>query len=1557
MYNNTSPLTPEAEQRHKQPQSPSTTPPPPPLALPRSAVLSAILNDDNKVINHLETRSLLPRVNLDAFSQSTPDQQQYVQAFHALNLILPPEHPTTIKLQEILNEIMGHADIPPNTFKICVYKYIFPQAEIDPFGHEVRISDSLLEIMDHDEDMVTAILGHEIGHILISNDDELTEETIETKLENKVMSYEHEYQADRLSAIFMSRMKRNPQSLEEALTRLNNFYKPFQDKVIDESNDQQKVEKNYNSWVLSSHPYLRRRINSMKALSRRLPYRKNRQTTSLPNASKRDFRNAQQDIVANGENYTFSTRGYNESTRSVMMQMDDYTDLEHLKKEGCKDVSSMIDCEIDGEIDFLEIEPAEVNRLTEKDVAQIHQWWNIAFNNLLDVEGLEDLQHDISQYSLNTVRTLLLGMPLIQNMKVERFDTIDDYHDWNKRYRGEFLPTSPLTAFYAEIELRENLFAMSAILMKRFMAEFDEKPQVQDIEKILTFLRDFRVKTGLFMPYDQVRVRDYILKAFRAYDDDKKIELCKLLDEYMTELHSGLIGNVDLILDFIEINEWMSSRPDLEGVGWGIERPLTIYERDKTLDNLQQWSIRQNFNHPYLEIEIFISRSTTSIKAEPMKNRLIIPASYQPEQFEEVLKALRENAFQCLNIFHPNFEHMFKDSNRIKGRVDRSEVKQYSTELEQMIDMLVTRANQQTKEDIRDLLSQIQPNYKSNSWMYAIQQKRTGQADTEEYDRLREASPMVTASILSQDEFEEEYFGKGRKKTKNLAYESAQSNISVYRQIEELWQRAEYAPDLSAIQDPREKALYIIEKYPACCAFRDQYIVDALNWHPLKAVSDLQNVINDIDACEDIPLLTRLLNNFWHPVLLFSCSNRLWELQKQLSGEEFFAQIPADYKQTAIASLAVIPRLTADEEKELTLINICYPYASYHKDELLQKHIDNAGDEEKTLAICRFLIAPPPSTIKTKSVSQLVMGESILDVFDRMDTIDKEEALLYLLGQTHFYSGIDETFDLGTSADLDTIRSNTLYEYKKMHQEIERRKENFKFNDPYNVDFESEEIDFSITRVELNYFSDVPDSIVHLTKALGMPSDLFFKQGRITTTRQEQKNLLEAILFGNRGILTGENANKFIRRTAELIVDKGNFADGMSANDKPAFIDLFAFALANCPKDKLADLFLQCWYLSAEKSLSVPELVSKLMQQYGSVFIKAGQYLATQTTNLPPEWIKAFRSLSDGNTLSDKTLVYEYEQSSYGGNSPFNSIGRKLAEGSMAAVYKGKINSGTDVAIKIIHPWIERELDEDIAFLDKIVEFINGNRDTYHVSLPSNLGEVTRKQLLEEINTAREAENNDQMRAILAKHENGVKFSLPAYHSKHSSDQFYVMDYVDGVYLDDEQGLKRYGLDGIEMRNTAALEVLRQIIQEGIYQADPNLGNFKININESGKPVIHWLDCGHLGRLTPEQRDQLKQLIFSIVFNKDVQATSQLLTQMIQNTNPLTENAIHEWLQSKNLHTINLENMETMFNEFLDFCVDQKYILHECWVTLFRTLGLLRPLLTGITFDRLAGIF
>jgi len=289
--------------------------------------------------------------------------------------------------------------------------------------------------------------------------------------------------------------------------------------------------------------------------------------------------------------------------------------------------------------------------------------------------------------------------------------------------------------------------------------------------------------------------------------------------------------------------------------------------------------------------------------------------------------------------------------------------------------------------------------------------------------------------------------------------------------------------------------------------------------------------------------------------------------------------------------------------------------------------------------------------------------------------------------------------------------------------------------------------------------------------------------------------------------------------------------------------------------------------------LSQPQRLRLVMEELGPTFIKLGQLLSTRPDVLDKAYIHEFSKLQDKvpavsfeeiNAQIQRELGYPAEEL-------FTEFSTKpLAAASIAQVHRGKLRSGEEVVFKVRRPGIVKIVETDIDVLMGLAYLIEQHVPTVALYDPVGLVKEFRRSIMRELNFTREGRTVDRFAVNFAESETVY---TPKIFWDYTGDIVLTMEYVDGIKISALEELTAQGYDLKEIARRGADAFLKQVLDFGLFHADPHPGNVFILPDQ----IICMLDYGMVGRLGQDLKDQLIDLLQALL-NRDVdRIISQLL--------------------------------------------------------------------------------
>lgn len=263
------------------------------------------------------------------------------------------------------------------------------------------------------------------------------------------------------------------------------------------------------------------------------------------------------------------------------------------------------------------------------------------------------------------------------------------------------------------------------------------------------------------------------------------------------------------------------------------------------------------------------------------------------------------------------------------------------------------------------------------------------------------------------------------------------------------------------------------------------------------------------------------------------------------------------------------------------------------------------------------------------------------------------------------------------------------------------------------------------------------------------------------------------------------------------------------------------------------------------------------LEELGPTFVKLGQVMATRIDLFPPDWIVEFEKLHSAvppvpfdALLPEVTLAL--------GRSPFE-VFRDLerepfASASIAQVHRASLQDGTPVILKIRRPGIRQKIEADLRIIEQIAALMESEMPDARRYQPVAIVGHFARSLERELDLALEARNIERFGKNFA---GDPLIVIPKVYAEWTSPVMNVQERIVGIPGTDLAGVIAAGLDPKLLAARGAEAVLRMILIDGFFHADPHPGNvYYLPGNRIGI-----VDFGMAGRLSPLRRNQVMDLL------------------------------------------------------------------------------------------------
>lgn len=286
-----------------------------------------------------------------------------------------------------------------------------------------------------------------------------------------------------------------------------------------------------------------------------------------------------------------------------------------------------------------------------------------------------------------------------------------------------------------------------------------------------------------------------------------------------------------------------------------------------------------------------------------------------------------------------------------------------------------------------------------------------------------------------------------------------------------------------------------------------------------------------------------------------------------------------------------------------------------------------------------------------------------------------------------------------------------------------------------------------------------------------------------------------------------------------------------------------------------------------------PVKVREALEDLGPTYVKLGQLMSTREDMLPVEYCLELEKLKENvkpmafDTVLD-VIKNELNCDPY---DVFESIDEvPIGSASIGQVHTAHLHDGTKVVIKVMRPGIYDMVVQDFAILKKAIKYLNLVTDIHEVVDLNIILDETFEAMKLEMDFVHELEN---IKIFTENHKDVKYIKLPKPNLKYTTKQILVMEYIEGFRITDLEQIEANGYDRVEICSKMVENFIVQIVEHGVFHADPHSGNVLIS---EGKIV--WLDLGMIGIINKRDQELYKRAIKAVIKNDIYELKNVVLT-------------------------------------------------------------------------------
>ncbi|MDZ8055820.1 MAG: ABC1 kinase family protein [Aulosira sp. ZfuVER01] len=277
----------------------------------------------------------------------------------------------------------------------------------------------------------------------------------------------------------------------------------------------------------------------------------------------------------------------------------------------------------------------------------------------------------------------------------------------------------------------------------------------------------------------------------------------------------------------------------------------------------------------------------------------------------------------------------------------------------------------------------------------------------------------------------------------------------------------------------------------------------------------------------------------------------------------------------------------------------------------------------------------------------------------------------------------------------------------------------------------------------------------------------------------------------------------------------------------------------------------------------------ELLTRLGPAYIKIGQALSTRPDLVPPAFLEELTKLQDQLPPFPNEIAYQFIEEELG--APPAEIYTELspepiAAASLGQVYKGKLKTGEEVAVKVQRPDLKERITIDLYILRRLAGWAKKTFKRVRSDLVGILDELG-DRIFEEMDYIHEGENAERFFQLYG-HMKDIY--VPKIYWEYTNRRVLTMEWINGTKLTQTAEINAKGIDARYLIEVGVQCSLRQLLEHGFFHADPHPGNLLATVD--GK--LAYLDFGMMSEIQPPQRYGLIEAIVHVV-NRDFEGLAK----------------------------------------------------------------------------------
>lgn len=284
-----------------------------------------------------------------------------------------------------------------------------------------------------------------------------------------------------------------------------------------------------------------------------------------------------------------------------------------------------------------------------------------------------------------------------------------------------------------------------------------------------------------------------------------------------------------------------------------------------------------------------------------------------------------------------------------------------------------------------------------------------------------------------------------------------------------------------------------------------------------------------------------------------------------------------------------------------------------------------------------------------------------------------------------------------------------------------------------------------------------------------------------------------------------------------------------------------------------------------KRAARLREILTKL----GPAYIKIGQALSTRPDLVSPRYLEELTKLQDELPSFPNEIAFKFikEELGFSPEDIYAELSpQPIAAASLGQVYKGRLKTGEEVAVKVQRPDLIRRITLDIYIMRTMATWVQNNVKRVRSDLVAITDELAAR-VFEEINYVQEGRNADKFAQLYGYIE---EIYIPKIYWEYTGRRVLTMEWISGTKLTNISAIQAQNIDATHLVEVGVECSLRQLLEHGFFHADPHPGN--LLAMPDGR--LAYLDFGMMSLIKPYQRYGLIEAVVHLV-NRDFESLAE----------------------------------------------------------------------------------